>query len=535
MQPESSSNPRRLLPAALATLVIGTAGVLVILTMVPPGASSPSAALGGQDSGSGASEGKAGSNAAASPGERAPFTSPAAPVAEGRQETSQKDATSSRRPALAGRVVNSDEKPISRALIKLARTDGPGPRNATTRTDATGEFTIRDLSPGTWRLAATARGYRPRAVSVEAPRAEPLELVLEDDRGLEVSVTDSDGAPVGGARVTLRVRSHSLPGHRSGSTTAAGTVTLSGIAASGPEWSGKLMVHHGDYLPLERSITTDDLDRGELQLVLAKGGELHLKIVSPEGEPVSGALVNVFQEDARQTRRLRSVSSGEVLFRNLRPGDYTASVTTNRDGQAVARGLTVVAGPAPGARELPLVRGAGSLTIRAIAHDGEALPLCAVRLTPSNAPDGRGTYRDGVTDKSGICRFEALDATSYDVEVGGRKFTRARRAAVPADGREIVLNVDRPGSIAGRVELPQVKGGYAIRVSGSRTADGTGKPYERIVRFSAARRAFTLRYMPPGTYTLDLLVDGKTVATVEGVEVEAGEKTEGVTFGAGEG
>ena len=183
------------------------------------------------------------------------------------------------------------------------------------------------------------------------------------------------------------------------------------------------------------------------------------------------------------------------------------------------------------------MRGGGNLTIRVIAHDGKAIPLCSVRLIPSNAIKGRGISRHSVTDESGICRFEALAGTRYDVDIGGGKFTRARRAGMPPDGREIVLNVDRPGLIAGRVALPQVTGGYGIRVSGEWAAGGTGAPgaaYRRVVRFSAARRGFTLRYMPRGTYTLELLVDGKTLATVEGVEVRPGEKTEGVTFGESE-
>ncbi len=543
MQTQPSSNPtRKLLPAALAALVFGTAGVLVIWMMIPPAATRPSAALDREAAAS--QDGKSGS--ATLPGERAPFTSPATPAATTRQETREDEGerkqTNLQQPALAGRVVDSRSRPISGALIKLARADADGPRNAITRADRSGEFAIQNLSPGTWRLATIARGYRPRSVSVTVPRADRLDLVLEDDRGLKVAVTDSNGTPVVGARVALRIRSLSLPGPRSGSTTAAGTVTLSGILTTGPEWSGQLRVKHGDYLPLEQSITTEDLDRGELQVVLETGGELRLRIVSPDGKPVSGALVTAFPKDTLSfqgagARRLRSVSSGEVHFRNLRPGDYTISATTNRDGQAVARGLAVVAGPAPEVREIPLVRGRGSLTIRVITHDGEALPLCSVRLTAPDAIDGRKPYRDSVTDESGTCRFEALAGTRYDVEVGGGKFTQARRSGVSPDGREIVLNCDRPGSIAGRVELPQVTGGYGIRVSGERGVGGTGgtgAAYRRVVRFSAARRGFTLRYMPRGTYTLELLVDGKTLATVEGVEVRPGEKTEGVTFGESE-
>ncbi|MGH7856196.1 MAG: carboxypeptidase-like regulatory domain-containing protein, partial [Candidatus Binatia bacterium] len=285
-------------------------------------------------------------------------------------------------------------------------------------------------------------------------------------------------------------------------------------------------------LPLERVITSDDLDRGELAVALEKGGGLRLRIVSAEGKPVPGALVTAFQSDADggATRRLRTISIGEVHFENLRPGDYTVIATTNQDGEALARGIAVAAGDSPETREIALERGEGSITIKVVAHDGSALPLCAVRLTPSDATRGDGLYRDGVTDESGTCRFAALPVATWDIEVGGRKFTRRREAAVPADGREVVLRVDQPGSIAGRVELTQVKEGYAIRVSGSRNTGGESSPYERTVRFSAFRRDFTLRDVPAGTYTLDLVIDGETAATVEGIEVAPGEKTDGVTF-----
>ncbi len=247
MQTQPSSNPaRRILPAALATLVFGTAGVLVIWMMIPPAATRPSAALDRETAAS--QDGKSGS--ANLPDERAPFTSRATPPATTRQETREDEGerkqTNPQQPALAGRVVDSRSRPISGALIKLARADADGPRNAVTRTDRSGEFTIQNLSPGIWRLATTSTGYRPRSVSVMVPRADRLDLVLEDDRGLEVAVTDSDGTPVAGARVVLRVRSLSLPGRLSGSTTAAGTITLSGILATGPEWSGQLWVLHGD-------------------------------------------------------------------------------------------------------------------------------------------------------------------------------------------------------------------------------------------------------------------------------------------------
>jgi RNA polymerase sigma factor (sigma-70 family) len=111
--------------------------------------------------------------------------------------------------ALAGRVMDSDGKPVAGAVIWLLRFGEPA--KEATRTDADGKFTLpadpkvdrtRTHAGGRVHFAATKPGF---GMALPAERVDPKDLVLKlvpDDVPIRGRVIDLQGKPVVGATVT---------------------------------------------------------------------------------------------------------------------------------------------------------------------------------------------------------------------------------------------------------------------------------------------------------------------------------------------
>lgn len=79
---------------------------------------------------------------------------------------------------VAGRITAKDGKPVASAAISLA---GEGTAK-TVRSDALGRFSFGNLPPGTYGIAASAKGYAPlrdRTIAVRSGEATRIDLTLE--------------------------------------------------------------------------------------------------------------------------------------------------------------------------------------------------------------------------------------------------------------------------------------------------------------------------------------------------------------------
>jgi RNA polymerase sigma factor (sigma-70 family) len=101
-----------------------------------------------------------------------------------------------------GIVVDTDDRPIPGASVRVGRLGESGSREGAT--DRDGTFAIPGCRPGSNFVSATADGFGPATVEVEiSPDAEPVRLQLERGRTLRIRVVDTSGSAVEGANVWL--------------------------------------------------------------------------------------------------------------------------------------------------------------------------------------------------------------------------------------------------------------------------------------------------------------------------------------------
>jgi tetratricopeptide (TPR) repeat protein len=96
------------------------------------------------------------------------------------QQTSRNDSGSVTGVTIRGRVLDSDSKPVSDAVVQLGKKDSSG--SLETQTDAAGAFVFLGLSKGSYRVSAEKAGLRSRTADVVASSdndTEKVDLILQ--------------------------------------------------------------------------------------------------------------------------------------------------------------------------------------------------------------------------------------------------------------------------------------------------------------------------------------------------------------------
>lgn len=269
---------------------------------------------------------------------------------------------------LRGTVRGPDGKPLSNVTVDFARTDGPtslmmfGGANTRT-TDEAGRYSIDDLNPGTYSVAAggESAGQFGFGESSAYGRAVRGGLKLEGDKVLEGIdlkldapcivtgiVRDAQQNPVSGATVYARSKDGELV-HRFGvvSSDAAGKYTYKGLSPGAYTFSARtktLAARDG------AAVTVREGETATCDLALEPGTMLRLTITDKDDKPVR-ATVSITDDrghevsgmiamDAMMEVMSKGVSSTERTFGPLAPGKYVVSATTT-DGKKVKKPVTL--------------------------------------------------------------------------------------------------------------------------------------------------------------------------------------------------
>jgi hypothetical protein len=210
---------------------------------------------------------------------------------------------------------------------------GPLNRSTTTVRNSTGEFELRDLTPGCYVLAAdsftTGKRFSARlSLTVADSNLEDVRMSVVPPVQLAGVVRVDGGAEVNLAQVVVNLESRLSKLSASGAPGANGALVLNNIV---PEiYQLSVVTPEGYYLKSARFGETDvlqsglDLSRGGsggLELVLSGDGGIIDGSVTGEGErPVAGA--TVFLVSNTRLKVTVADRQGTFHFRGIPPGDY---------------------------------------------------------------------------------------------------------------------------------------------------------------------------------------------------------------------
>lgn len=209
-------------------------------------------------------------------------------------------------------------------------------------TDAAGEVTLRDLSPGTWQvLLAADLDATSVPVTIEPDSEALVELEQPAVRCARGTVVDADGRPVPGAELWVYRGSamgrYGLPDRAELSSRLAGLCDAEGRFAVPVMWWERSIgaSHHALGQSSGRYVgSRDGFDRRELRLVLGReSASVSGTVRDPSGQPCANALVTLRpprQDDrrtadgtlltARAERTTRTDAEGRFALSGLVPG-----------------------------------------------------------------------------------------------------------------------------------------------------------------------------------------------------------------------
>lgn len=424
--------------------------------------------------------------------------------------------------SIAGRVTRkSDGGGIAGAYVSVARAELGAlflPSETPTivvLTDATGAWRVPQIAPGSYTIGATALGMLPGSIEklAIASGAAKTGVDLALDAGgtlVRGTVTDIGGGPIEGARITVKPDKDMEI-----------RVPVEYVTVTGADGRYQLTLQDGDFSAIASDEDYAKLEKNlevagqpvTLDFTLLPGASIHGIVVTQDGKPVPGALVQVSQPGQNGQVESFSKDDGTFVLKGLGTGALSLTAT--------GRGYT---SDAPTVVEVGIgedVDGVRVVVDRALMISGH--------VVKKGTKDGIAGVRIGMFSFKGVQAL-AVDPSEEDgyFEVHGVKAGSYMAFAmgedvmieigqpvevVDKDVTDVVIEMARGATLRGRVEPPIVTS-ISIELDASKI--GIGNLFEAIksalVRAqSKADGTFELHNVPPGTFTLAARAkDGRT-------------------------
>ncbi len=341
-----------------------------------------------------------------------------------------------------GRVVDGDGNPIAGARV------GTYQDREQTTTDAGGVYTVRASSVlSSITLYAKAKGYaenRTYVVPLGPGEAAAEDVVLLPDLRVVGRVVDEAGRPIEGATIS--------------------NSPLQGVSTTSDE-DGRYMLANLD--PDKRALHVYVSKEGyvlvEEAIEDAEPGELTLDVTLPRGTPVTGRVVDHlgnpregvqltigYSPDAWPQLGATSAKDGAFGFDAVGEGEH--NLWAARAGLATWRETIAVppSGGAPVAAEV--VMHAGRVLAGVVVdRDGDPIPRVMVYAQQGNGWENDYVCDRVYTDDDGAFRLDQIPEAKITLGFLKKGYSRHEMELTELDDRELVIQLESAGRIAGRV------------------------------------------------------------------------------------
>ncbi|MFN7971577.1 MAG: carboxypeptidase regulatory-like domain-containing protein [Acidobacteriota bacterium] len=445
--------------------------------------------------------------------------------------------------SLAGIVVDESGKPqpgVNVSIVPKERNGrfGRGGRvRPESQTDADGRFVLEGLSREMLVLRLDRTDLAPREISLK--RFQPgesrggLRLVMDAGGSLAGRVTDTGGAPLGGALVTVSPAREASMGVfgaasdlRSVTTDADGAFVVPALAAGKVEVSAKA---DGFVASAPLPTTVAKGQRAQVPEIRCKHGALLAgRVVDPRGEPVAGASVHVSGSRAPADRD-ETDGNGNFRIADLDPsGDVTLEVW----GEGLAS--TQKSGLRPGGDAVQIVLSPQAIVRGRVVEKGTKGPVRSfgvqwMKMVAGGSGGGGMAMMHGGPMQSFQTEDGAFDldaeAGKLDVTVFAPGYLTATVTGVEAkDGPEdvapIVVELARGLRLRGRVVDDEHRPLPGARVAAQPASQSNPSMMrmndgDTVAALTDDDGAFRLDGVPPGVVSLAASVEGRVAARKE--------------------
>lgn len=386
----------------------------------------------------------------------------------------------------------------------------------TARSD--GSFSISDLSPGSYSIAADHDDYAPTESEVVrvGPGATAMGIELTMRRGAEVvgRVVDERGRGLEGIPVELRAEGERFA--RTSITSSNGSFSFRGVRGR-----VSLTARPYELPPARETLSIDDESLVTIELPLESTlYTLRGRVVDEAGFGVSGALLTVTSNDPQTPVRRSTKSDADGTFSVAALPEPPFSLRAEHPSFSTARLAEI-----DDVDDVRVVMSAGVTVLGRVLDDwnGEGLQNVHVSL--------RGPARaDAKTRPDGTFVFDQMPTGTYEVSFVHPEYeTQARRVVIEAP-----RYVDRPQTLEtidlqpGGIIVGEVLDAHSQAVASAEVAWGEPPRWDRAV-LTDARGKFQLRGVPAGSVWLTARhPDGGEGSSLELVTVRPRETSSGV-------
>jgi len=467
--------------------------------------------------------------------------------------------------SLTGRVVAGDKPvPVTSFSVRASpKTTSGAPFDAffgedRPFNDSRGRFTLRGLAAGDYSLEVRAPSFVPAmrdGVKVVAGESVDIgDVTLEAGVSVRGRVVDRDGAPVAGARVSLKPAG--MFSIRFGAEEQAtlshldGRFVLRGLAAG----SQSLVAEHPDFARAEATTRTEPGVEGqEVVLTLGKGGRIAGTVRDERGSPQAGVgVMAMIPTDPMRSAPVQTDEQGLYAIENLPPGSYMVMTIPLGGGRGMA--VSGVNSQQAEVKEgqTAVVNFGDEKAIRVygtVRNSSGPMPRARLIWVPSRFETSMtGSIAMGTADESGLYEVKLQKAGKYTVRVSGPdegltggaglevevpEGTESKQDIVLSEGRisGIVLSAadNKPlgGATVTAFHLPgDGDGSSAEQTAGGSTMVIGGRGRARSIQQGFAGSAtadstgsYTIDNLSPGGYKVSASKEGFASRTIDKVVV----------------
>ncbi len=386
-----------------------------------------------------------------------------------------------------------------------------GPTSSAT-TDASGDFMVPALDPGTYRVYVDAAGTRTyhggsSSVTVTVGSTTVTGIDIDLPAG-EISgdIVDAGGQPVSGwLDIQPTMGGTSATVYVMGATFDVVGLPLGSYRLAYREWDGRRYQFPDVYTLTEVSPVQ------AVSLQLPATGALEGTVYSAPGVPAASAYVTLYDATGTTAGSVGADGNGHYRFESVYPGTYRVGASVGMTGTvyhpdvsslAAATPVTVTAGDTTAG--VDIAKPSRSISGHVLAG---ATPLAGVGMTACVSPMWMPCYSTS-TGADGGYSFEGLDLGSYRVNAFGATGTRyypstpdsmtATLVGVTTETPNVTgIDIVYPGgSITGTVTVGGVpRAGVSVGVESA-----SGGMYMSRSATTDAAGAYTVGTLEPGTY-----------------------------------
>lgn len=353
--------------------------------------------------------------------------------------------------------------------------------------------------------------------SKAAPPAPPPATDLGDLAGSIRFTVTANNQPLQGAKIT--VQKSGTPDFMKFMTEADGTQFLYGL----PPVEYAIRVAHPDYMNFDTTVFVESGKTVQITTNLRQGGRIYGTVTDKAGQPLPKTLCFLLGAGSRLTpaTQLETDEKGQYAFKALPPGEYGVRFRHKKHKPQDRTGMLVRSHTDEYKVDVVLDLGA-KVSGRILDPDGK--PIAGAMVVGGT----RGSAGLEYSAEDGSFSLGGLFELPVDLSVTKAEYGKVTLRDLPANGPDLEIRLPKAGRISARVVTEEPPRKIVVVLSAFDESLGNLVLADTKNFADPPGGAFVMPDVAPGSYWLDIQIEGYEALDRPQVTVASGQTVDGV-------